>query len=53
MWNKCMSKLQAYYYFKQDSQKVHQHAGGKSLIHCTKRRKDKQLQSLELPCRIS
>ena len=38
---------------KVDSQKVDQHAGGKWLIHDTKRRKDNQLQSLELPCRIS
>ena len=30
-----------------------QHAGGKRLIHDTKRRKDNQLQSLKLPCRIS
>ena len=28
-----------------------QHTGGKWLIHGTKRRKDNQLQSLELPCR--
>ena len=28
-------------------------AGGKWLIHDTKRRKDNQLQSLKLPCRIS
>ena len=35
------------------SQKVDQHAGGKWLIHDTKRRKDNQLQSLKLPCRIS
>ena len=27
--------------------------GGKWLIHDTKRRKDNQLQSLKLPCRIS
>ena len=33
-------------------QKVDQHAGGKWLIHDTKRRKDNQLQSLKLPCRI-
>ena len=33
--------------------KVDQHAGGKWLIHDTKRRKDNQLQSLKLPCRIS
>ena len=29
------------------------HEGGKWLIHGTKRRKDNQLQSLELLCRIS
>ena len=34
-------------------QKMDQHAGGKWLIHDTKRRKDNQLQSLKLPCRIS
>ena len=33
--------------------KVDQHAGGKWLIHDTKHRKDNQLQSLKLPCRIS
>ena len=37
---------------KFDFQKVDQHAGGKWLIHDTKRRKDNQLQSLKLPCRI-
>ena len=47
-----MSNLQTYF-FKLDSQKVDQHTGGKWLIHGTKRRKDNQLQSLELPCRIS
>ena len=36
-----------------DFQKVDQHAGGKWLIHDTKRRKDNQLQSLKLICRIS
>ena len=36
-----------------DFQKVEQHAGGKWLIHDTKLRKDNQLQSLKLPCRIS
>ena len=35
------------------SKKVDEHTGGKWLIHGTKRRKDNQLQSLELPCRIS
>ena len=39
--------------FKIDFQKVDQHAGGKWLIHDTKRRKDNQLQSLKLSCRIS
>ena len=47
-----MSNLQTYY-FKLDFQKVDQHTGGKCLIHGTKHRKDNQLQSLELPCRIS
>ena len=47
-----MSNLQTYY-FKLDFQKVDQHTGGKWLIHGTKCRKDNQLQSLELPCRIS
>ena len=46
-------KLQTYYHFKLDFQKVNQHTGGKWLIHGTKRRKDNQLQSLELPCGIS
>ena len=36
-----------------DFQKVDKHAGGKWLIHDTKRQKDNQLQSLKLPCRIS
>ena len=48
-----MSNLQTYYDFKLDMQKVEQHTGGKCLIHGTKRRKGNQLQSLELPCRIS
>ena len=48
-----MSNLQTYYHFKLDFQKVDQHTGGKWLIHGTKRRRDNQLQSLELPCRIS
>ena len=48
-----MSNLQTYYHFKLDFQKVDQHTGGKWLIHGTKRRKDNQLQSLELPCKIS
>ena len=47
-----MSNLQTYY-FKLDFQKVDHHTGDKWLIHGTKRRKDNQLQSLELPYRIS
>ena len=39
--------------FKIRFPKGDQHAGGKWLIHDTKRRKDNQLQSLKLPCRIS
>ena len=61
MWNNkkqqklfsLMSNLQTYYQFKLDFQKVDQHTGGKWLIHGTKRHKDNQLQSLELPCRKS
>ena len=47
-----MSNLQTYH-FQLDFQKVDQYTGGKWLIQGTKRRKDNQLQSLELPCRIS
>ena len=48
-----MSNLQPNCCLKFDFQKVDQHAWGKWLIHDTKRRKDNQLQSLKLPCRIS
>ena len=48
-----MPNLQTYYHFKLDFQEVDQHTGDKWLIHGTKRVKDNQLQSLELPCRIS
>ena len=48
-----MSNLQPHCCLEFDFQKVDQHAGGKWLIHDTKRRKDNQLQSLKLPCRIS
>ena len=48
-----MSNLQPNCCLKFDFQKMDQHAGGKLLIHDTKRRKDNQLQSLKLPCRIS
>ena len=47
-----MSNLQICYHFKPDFQKVYQHTGGKWLNNGTKRRKENQLQSLELPCRI-
>ena len=48
-----MSNLQTNWCLKIDFQKVDQHAGGKWLIHDTKRRKDNQLQGrLKLPCRI-
>ena len=48
-----MSNLQTQYHFKLDFQNVDQNTRGKWLIHGTKYRKDNQLQSLELPCRIS
>ena len=48
-----MSNSQTYYHFQLDFQKVDQHTGGKWLIHDSKRHKDNQLQSLELPCRKS
>ena len=48
-----MSNLQPNCCLKFDFQKVDQHAGGKWLIHDTKRSNDNQLQSLKLPCRIS
>ena len=47
-----MSHLQPNCCLKFDFQKVDQHAGGKWLIHDTKRRKDNQSQSLKLLCRI-
>ena len=43
-----MPNIQTYYHFKLDFQKVDQHTGGEWLIYGTKRRKDNQLQSLEL-----
>ena len=48
-----MSNLQPNCSLKVDFQKVHQHAGGKWLIHDTQRRKNNQLQSLKLPYKIS
>ena len=49
----CYPLCQTYSCLKFDLQKVDQHAGGKWLIHDTKRRKDNQLQSLKIPCRCS
>ena len=48
-----MSNLQTHYHFKFDFQNVDQRTGGQWFIHGTKRPKDSQLQSLELPCRVS
>ena len=48
-----MSNWQTYLHFQLNLQKVDQHTGGKWLIRGIKRRKDNQLQSLELPNRIS
>ena len=48
-----MSNLQPNWCLKIDFQNMDQHAGGKWLIHDTKRRKDNQLQILKLPCRMS
>ena len=61
MWNNQKQQKIAFPYvkltnvlsFKLDFQKVDQHTGGKWLIPGTKLRKDNQLQSLKLPCRIS
>ena len=44
-----MSNLQSNCCLEFDFQKVDQHAGGKWLIHDTKRRKNNQLQSLKSP----
>ena len=61
MWNNkettksCFPLCQTYkpIFFKLDFPKVGQNTGGKWLIHGTKRRKDNQVQSLELPYTIS
>ena len=45
----CFPKnLHTYYHFQLDFQKMAQHTEGKWLIYGTKRRKDNQLQNLEL-----
>ena len=48
-----LSNLQAHYHFKLDFQQVGQYAGVTWLNHGNKHHKDNQLQSLELPYRIS
>ena len=58
MWNKSKTMKQLFSFmsnlhFKPDFQQVDQNTWGKWFIHGTKRRKDDQLQSPELPCRIS
>ena len=61
MWNNqkqqkmfsLMSNLQTFHHYKLDFQNVDQHTGGNWFIHGTKRHNDHQLQSLELPCKIS
>ena len=48
-----MLSLQTHYHFKLDFRDVDQHTGGKWLIHGAKHRRNNELQSLELPSRIS
>ena len=48
-----MSNLQTYHHCKLDFPKMDQYSLSKWLIHGIKRRKDNQLQKLELSCRIS
>ena len=48
-----LSNLQTHYHFKLYFQNVDHHAGGKWLIYSTKQSQGNQLQSLELPCKIS
>ena len=47
-----MSNLKTQYHFKLDFEIVGQRTRGKWLIHGTNHRKETQLQSLELFCRI-
>ena len=47
------SNLQIHYHVELDFRKVDQHTEGKWLIHGTKQHKNKQLQSMEVPCRLS
>ena len=48
-WKSCSPLCQTRHHFKLDFQELDQHAGGKRLIHSTKRRKDNRLQSLKIP----
>ena len=48
-----MSNLQTHNHFKLDLKKLDQFTGGKWLIYGAKQRKGYQLQSMEIPCRIS
>ena len=48
-----ISNLLTHYHFKLDFQKVDKRTGGKWLLQGTKHHKDNQLQSLEVPCRMS
>ena len=48
-----MSNIQTHYHIKLDFQNADQYTGGKWLMHGTKQHKNNQLQSLEIPCRIS
>ena len=48
-----LSNLQTHYQLWLDIQNVDQHTGGKWLMHGTKDRKGNQLESLELPRRLS
>ena len=47
---RCIKITYQLLFLKTKDPKVEQHTGGKSFIHCPKRRKENQLQSLELPC---
>ena len=47
-----MSNLQPNYCLKFDFQKVDQHAGGKWLIHDTKRRKDNHCKAWNSPANM-
>ena len=48
-----MSNFHTHFHLKLHFPKMDQYTRGKCLIQGTKHRRDNQLQSLELPCRIS